>query len=661
MASRIYETAIKIGATISRTFRADVLNASTAITRLGGETKKLKAAAESAAAFEQLSQRVAASKQRYDTAAAAVRRMEAAQRTAGKASKESAAMLAVGKKAVEAEAKELDRLNKALGTHSKRLAEAQVGTADLAAEQRRLAVSIAAKERSAAALGSLAAARRRLMGEGAGAAPVLPQLAERARGLVSDATRIAVAAGAAGGALLGLAHRTVEAGDEIGDTAANLAIGTTALQELRFAAERGGSSAEDLDKGLAKFNQTVGDALTGNKAAAKSFADVGIAVGDLEGLTTEQRFNRFADAIGKIEDPSKRAAAAQNFLGKTSKSMVALLADGSAGIAELRAQSVGILSPTAIANASKAKDAMQTLQASIGGVGNILGAELLPIVTRVMDRLGMWIGQNQRTIQRWAAQAAWLVEEVVIPAFEKLVPEVLSAITTIAGLVNGAAGLVGGFRNLALVMVALRFAPLASSIASVGVEVVRGTVALVRYVAAKWAAVAATRALNAAEAEGTAKGGGAATGLVKRAGQLAAVGAAAVAFRETTTGAADIAAGAVAGRGGGAAAQRTAGAVTAGQVATMLLPGIGPIAALADLVGRKPTSPAAVSPATVAPGAATRPATVLQFSPTVNVRGGETAPGDVKAAIDAATPGLLERVKQAVRAERENERRLSFG
>lgn len=478
--ARVYETAVRIAASFSKNFKGETLSAAAAVSRLSGETKRLKSAELATESFGRLSVAVTDAKKKYDTATAAVARLAEAERAAGGATKESAAWMKAGAAAVKSAGAALDKATKAAGANAAALHAAGVKTGDMAAAQRKLAADLAATERRLK-LAELANKHFGKTLEGIGKRAkeygtlegAIGKTAGSAGSLASDAAKAAGVLSAVGAGLAALTHRTIEAGDEISDTAANLGITTTALQELRFAAERGGSSAEDLDKGLARFNETTGDALSGNKAAVASFAAVGISMKSLRALTPEQRFAKLADAIGKIQDPARRAAAAQNFLGKTSKSMVAFLADGSEGIAKLRAQAVGILTPEAIANASKAKDAMQLAGASIKGVGNILGAALLPTATRVFERLGTWVADNQGKIKAWAELAAKWIEGKAIPAIVALIPKIEAVARSVGKWVSGGLSLIGGVENLGTALIALRLAPTAIGLVGIAINVAR--------------------------------------------------------------------------------------------------------------------------------------------------------------------------------------------
>lgn len=487
----VYETAIRIEAQLASNFISTTRTASTAIADLDKRTRALTSASTSAQSFVTLQREVTAATSAFDRAreAEAALRFEAFQTADGQ--QRLAKEINAAAKATRAAEKALNGKQAALKKVDTALRLAGVDTSRLADEQQRL-------QRELAQTALRAEGLARLQGAGKGIEAAAKKISSQVRSIAGDVARLA-AAGTAGVVALGaLIHRTIEAGDEIGDVSANLGLSTRALQELRFAAELGGSSAEDLDKAFAKFNETSGDALSGNAAATKSFQALGIPVKSLQGLNPEQRFNLVADALARIQDPAKRAAAAQNLFGRSSKTLVDLLGQGSVGINELRARSVGVLDERAVANAGEAKNALIRVRGAIGGVANILGAALLPVATRTFERLTTWITENQAQIREWATRAADWIEHRMIPALEKLGPRLLDLALKVGGLVERTAELVGGFGNLGGIIGALRLAPLALSVFQLTGNLVSGAVGLFQFARGLDLAAISSSVLNVA-------------------------------------------------------------------------------------------------------------------------------------------------------------------
>jgi hypothetical protein len=492
--SRVYQTAIAIGATISKAFKSDTLGAAAALNKLTGAAKQLKSAEQAAASFKKLNAAVDASKARYNQASEALRRLEAAERAAGGATKESAVWRKAGEREVARYAKEMDRATKA-------------------------AEKNAAAMRSIPAL-RFAAARERIFGAGVGGqqTPLFQKAGDQARGIARDVAVLGSAAFGASAAIAGLVMHSLKAGDEIGDTADKLGIGAKALQELRFGAEQSGAEAGALDKALGKMAVTIGKfknakghgggeagvtlsglqmlgtggASGGSGAETDPYKRIGLSAKQLANLKPEEQFKRIADGMAKLKTHADRAAVAQAIFGKGATEILPFLEEGSAGIDKLAKAANkygGIMSPEALKNADEADKAMKQAKLALFGVSNTLGAALLPTATKVFTQFSGWVAANRGEIQKWASSAATWIEGVGIPSIIRIASAAKSFGDKVSRLVSGAASLVGGFDNLAIAIAALRFAPLAVSMTKLVIEGAKMAPMLVG-MAAPFAAVA---------------------------------------------------------------------------------------------------------------------------------------------------------------------------
>lgn len=159
---------------------------------------------------------------------------------------------------------------------------------------------------------------------------------------------VAGLAAAAGIAALAVAsQQTIAAmkfADEIDDAAQKLNIGTTALQEYRFAMTEVGGEAKDADTALASFSETLGLAQSGlSPKALKVFTSLGFTKEQVDSWhTAQEALPHIADAIANLNNETeKSAAAAKTGLGP----MLPLLREGSAGFedAAKKAHALGLV------------------------------------------------------------------------------------------------------------------------------------------------------------------------------------------------------------------------------------------------------------------------------------------------------------------------------
>jgi ribosomal protein L17 len=164
---------------------------------------------------------------------------------------------------------------------------------------------------------------------------------------------------------LGVAVR--DAANKMGDLKdASEAIGITtdALQELQYAAQLSGVSADVLQGSLQKLTKNLGDAAMGGTAAKQSFDVLGLSGAALAAVPVDQALAMIADKLAAVENPAQRATLATDIFGKSGLAMVNMLADGSAGLNAMaaEAQKMGVvINRDVIYGAAEAADKLDAL------------------------------------------------------------------------------------------------------------------------------------------------------------------------------------------------------------------------------------------------------------------------------------------------------------
>lgn len=271
------------------------------------------------------------------------------------------------------------------------------------------------------ALGKVAAGvRGRLadMGTRAG----MPKLIESLKGVGSAVGGVvknvaALGAGLAAAAAIGLASGSAmamayaDATGAIGDTAERTGASRERLQELGFAAQLTGSSAETMAGALMKMNLAVGKATSGSKDLKEMFAGLGIRLKNTNGTlkSGDELFNQFVDRISKIKNPSLQAEAAVKIFGKSATELLPLIRGGSKGLAEMSAEArrLGIvISDEAVREGEEFGDVIDTLKFALNGVGNTIGSALVPALTNLAKWLTETIVKYRPQIEAFARSFA---------------------------------------------------------------------------------------------------------------------------------------------------------------------------------------------------------------------------------------------------------------
>lgn len=148
---------------------------------------------------------------------------------------------------------------------------------------------------------------------------------------------------------------------DFGEKADQMGVMAKTMQVLQFAGTQNGLSVEQLENGVAKFSQKIGEAADGSKEMIEALDNIGVKVLDLGGnlRPTEDLLFEVAQKIMAIDEPAKRAAAAVDFFGKAGVKMLPLLkqmAEGQDAMASAAESAGAVISDDVIAKLDKFSD-----------------------------------------------------------------------------------------------------------------------------------------------------------------------------------------------------------------------------------------------------------------------------------------------------------------
>jgi hypothetical protein len=137
-----------------------------------------------------------------------------------------------------------------------------------------------------------------------------------------------------------MAKGAFDAAAGMDELAEQLGVTAKGLQGLQFSAVQSGVKLEQLETGVAKFSQKMGEAAGGSKEMIEALDRIGVKVLDVNGKLrpTETLLQEVSASISAIDDPARRAAAAVDFFGKAGTRMLPMLKDMSGGMDEMAAR-----------------------------------------------------------------------------------------------------------------------------------------------------------------------------------------------------------------------------------------------------------------------------------------------------------------------------------
>ena len=120
--------------------------------------------------------------------------------------------------------------------------------------------------------------------------------------------------------IFGALGEATKRAEEVHKMSTALGISAKSFQALAHAARLAEVEQGTLNSAFVKMQVNLGKLANGSPTVAKAFATIKLSAKDFIGLNAEQSFLKIADAISKLPDPAKQAAAAVALFGKGSGS-----------------------------------------------------------------------------------------------------------------------------------------------------------------------------------------------------------------------------------------------------------------------------------------------------------------------------------------------------
>lgn len=245
-----------------------------------------------------------------------------------------------------------------------------------------------------------------------------------AAGVVGVLAGITAGAKKAREALTELAKETIASGDEIAKEARALGINAESFQELTYAMQRGGASADGFRRSIRRVAEMSDEAISGSKSAVENFKKFGISVDDLKNKNIEEVFLQMADGVAALEDPTAQMRASQELFGREGYRIVQALAVGSDELAALRkeARETGnVLSEDYLNAAEHGADVTLQFNSRIEGFKKQMGQAATAGQIRRLEALNKAFEDNKesiKTLTEIAGGFANFTDDFVVGAIE---------------------------------------------------------------------------------------------------------------------------------------------------------------------------------------------------------------------------------------------------
>jgi hypothetical protein len=200
--------------------------------------------------------------------------------------------------------------------------------------------------------------------------------------------------------------------DSAAEAADTLGVDTNFLLSVKYAAADVGVAVEMVDKMISEMNIRMVDAGEEGNKTGEALRELGLDIGKLQKMDTAAQFATISEAFKNYSGNVNKAKLATDAFGKAGRKVPNLLNLGKDGLNEYAkaAQEAGyLLSEADERMGDEFGKQFLNLNKSLEGARNIIGREILPVITDLLVSLGSFVRENAPNIKAVAQEfGGWL-------------------------------------------------------------------------------------------------------------------------------------------------------------------------------------------------------------------------------------------------------------
>ncbi len=204
--------------------------------------------------------------------------------------------------------------------------------------------------------------------------------------------------------IAGIATETAKLADEVSKVADKLGVGTSALQEFRFAAQLTGVSTRTADLALQRFTRRTAEAAKGEGEAKAALKELNVQLTDSQGQLrpVSELLADAAEGLKNAKTQGDRLRLSFKLFDSEGAALVNTLKGGRDAFNEM-AQAArdtgGIFDEELIRSSVEFTDQQLKMRLVLRGVKNVIAKELLPFMIRATNRTIDWVKANRQLIR----------------------------------------------------------------------------------------------------------------------------------------------------------------------------------------------------------------------------------------------------------------------
>jgi hypothetical protein len=311
---------------------------------------------------------------------------------------------------------------------------------------------------------------------------------------------IGAAAAAASAGVWKLGSGFGDFSDSAAEAADTLGVDTNFLLSVKYAAADVGVAVEMVDKMISEMNIRMVDAGEEGNKTGEALRELGLDIGKLQKLDTAAQFATISEAFKNYSGNVNKAKLATDAFGKAGRKVPNLLNLGKDGLNDYAkaAQEAGyLLSEADERMGDEFGKQFLNLNKSLEGARNIIGREILPVITDLLVSLGSFIRENAPNIKAMAQEfGGWLKTNG--PIIGGQIRDMAKSLVEMGKAAWPFIESVGGVKAVLVGIAAVAFAPAIAAVVSLGASIVMALPAVVSLTTGLWGMAAAAAGGSAA-------------------------------------------------------------------------------------------------------------------------------------------------------------------
>ena len=167
---------------------------------------------------------------------------------------------------------------------------------------------------------------------------------------------------------------------KLNDLSDQLGVSVEFLQEMKFAAEMGGGSLDDVGSAIQKITLARSKALAGDEGMVASFEQLGISAKEIRSAKVEDIFTKIGKSFEGNANPQELVKAFTELAGKGAGGLIPAMASGLADATEQARQLGLVWSTEVVTGLDEANDRIEIMHKTmVSGLGSLMANFIAPI------------------------------------------------------------------------------------------------------------------------------------------------------------------------------------------------------------------------------------------------------------------------------------------